>query len=128
HHARNGSGNTSTTPDPKRPRDRIREDIRHTYKSRGKFQKPSRMSKIIKYKDHPMIHEKLGVRYRHYNDTLKYLYEQEKENNAFLIAPSKPLKISRTERNKKRLEALYELGWKDAEAEYSRLQAFLRSD
>jgi len=97
-------------------------------KPRGYFKKPSRMSKVIKYKDHPMIHEKLGVRYRHYNDTLKYLYDQEKRKNAFVIAPSKPLKISRTERNKKRLEDLYELGWRDAEAQYGRLQAFLESD
>ncbi|WP_411842482.1 patatin family protein [Salinicoccus sp. HZC-1] len=97
-------------------------------KPRGYFKKPSRMSKILKYKDHPMINEKLGVRYKHYNTTLEYLYDQEERGNAFVMAPSRTLKVGRTENNKKRLEDLYELGWNDAKEQYEKLKGFLEND
>lgn len=97
-------------------------------KPRGYFKKPGKISKIIKYKDHPMINEKLGVRYKHYNKTLEYLYNQERQGSTFVIAPSKTLKVGRTERNKKRLEDLYELGWNDAKEQFEQLNSFLENN
>jgi predicted patatin/cPLA2 family phospholipase len=94
-------------------------------KPRGYFKKPSRMTKIIKYRDHPIINEKLGVRYRHYNETLYDVSKRERDGNAFVISPSRSLKVSRTERNRERLQALYELGWNDAKAQFEALQEFL---
>ncbi|MFC3418714.1 patatin family protein [Salinicoccus hispanicus] len=96
-------------------------------KPRGYFKKPGKMSKIIKYKDHPIINDKLGVRYKHYNQTLHYITRQEKAGKAFVISPSQDIKVGRTEKNRERLESLYELGWNDAKAQYEKMRAFLGS-
>ncbi|GAB3058980.1 patatin family protein [Salinicoccus sesuvii] len=94
-------------------------------KPRGYFKKPGKMSKIIKYKNHPVINEKLATRYRVYNETLHYITRQEKAGKTFVISPSKTIKVGRAEKNKERLESLYELGWNDAKIKHEEMKAFL---
>ncbi|WP_020007895.1 patatin-like phospholipase family protein [Salinicoccus albus] len=118
-------GISDPIPIKKAQNDGMEKNVVILTKPRGYFKKPGRISKIIKYKQHPMINKKLTVRYRHYNQTLEYLYNQEKQGNTFIMAPSKTLQIGRAERSKKRLEDLYELGWHDAQAQFEQLHAFL---
>lgn len=118
-------GISDPIPIKKAERDGFRKNIVILTKPRGYFKKPSRMPKIIKYRDHPIINDKLGVRYRHYNETLYDISKREREGDAFVISPSRSLKVSRTERNRERLQALYELGWNDAKAQFESMQEFL---
>lgn len=118
-------GISDPIPLAKSQSDGVKKNVVILTKPRGYYKKPSRMSSIIKYKDHPVINDKLKVRYEHYNKTLRYLYDHEEQGDTFVMAPSKYLKVGRTERNKKRLEDLYELGWNDAKEQFEQLSEFL---
>ena len=83
-----------------------------------------------------LIAKKYGVRYPHmvtamkrrhivYNDTLDYIEKAEKEGSVFVIRPSEKPNIGRLEKNRKKLEKLYELGYKDAERVNEALFKFL---
>ncbi|MHC0038838.1 patatin-like phospholipase family protein [Pseudoneobacillus sp. C159] len=94
-------------------------------KPKGYFKRASKMSSIFKYKKHPKINDQLKVRYKLYNETLDYIHKQEELGNVFVIRPSMAMPVGRVERNKKRLENLYELGWNDAKEQYDHLKNFL---
>jgi predicted patatin/cPLA2 family phospholipase len=94
-------------------------------KPNGYFKRPSKMASIFKYKRHPKINDQLKVRYKHYNETLEYIQKHEEQGNVFVIRPSMAMPVGRVERNKERLENLYELGWNDAKAQFDHLKKFL---
>ncbi len=94
-------------------------------KPEGYYKRPSKLTSFLKYKKHPKISDLLGVRYKIYNETMRYIDEQEKLGKVYVIRPSKTLPVGRMERNKERLEELYELGWHDAKGHYEKLQQFL---
>jgi predicted patatin/cPLA2 family phospholipase len=94
-------------------------------KPKGYFKRPSKMTSIFKYKKHPKVNDQLKVRYKHYNETLEYIQKHEEQGNVFVIRPSVEMPVGRVERNKERLEDLYELGWNDAKAQFVHLKNFL---
>src|SRR5690625_4548841 len=94
-------------------------------KPEGYYKRPSKLTSLLKYKKHPKVSELLSVRYKIYNETMRYIDEQEKLGKVYVIRPSKTLPVGRMERNKERLEELYELGWHDAKGHYEKLQQFL---
>jgi len=94
-------------------------------KHKGYFKRASRLSKVFKYKRHPKIDSLLRIRYKLYNDTLKYIHEQEQLGKVYVIRPSIAMPVGRVERNKQRLEDLYELGWNDAQRQIDELKGFL---
>ena len=94
-------------------------------KPEGYYKRPSKLTSFLKYKKHPKVSELLSVRYKIYNETMRYIDEQEKLGKVYVIRPSKTLPVGRMERNKERLEELYELGWHDAKGHYEKLQQFL---
>ena len=60
-----------------------------------------------------------------YNDTLRFLDGEERAGRAFVIRPQEPNDIGRIEKDRKKLEALYQLGYHDAKKCYDRLMAFI---
>ncbi|WP_066303627.1 patatin family protein [Bacillus sp. FJAT-29814] len=113
-------------PIKKAENDGYRKNVIILTKPQGYFkQPPSKMSSIFKYKQHPKINDLLMVRYKHYNQTLEYIHRQEEQGNLFVIRPSMEMPVGRVERNKERLERLYELGMKDAQEQFNRLESFL---
>ena len=85
-----------------------------------------------------LIAKKYGERYPHmvaamkrrhivYNDTLDYIEKAEKEGSVFVIRPSGNPNIGRLEKNRKKLEKLYEMGYKDAERVNEQLFNFLEN-
>ncbi|MCM3741351.1 patatin family protein [Oceanobacillus luteolus] len=94
-------------------------------KPEGYFKRPSKLSSVLKYKRHPKISELLRERYKHYNATVEYINEQEKAGNVFVLRPSVSLPVGRMERNRERLEELYELGQNDAREQFAALKDFL---
>lgn len=94
-------------------------------KPRGYYKKPSRAASVISYKKYPKIDERIRVRYKHYNERLAYIFDEEKKGNVLVIAPSVDTGVGRTTRNKAKLEQLYKLGYKDAKAKLNDIKSFL---
>lgn len=67
----------------------------------------------------------LDRRHTVYNDTINYIRELEKEGRALVIAPEQPLHIGRFERNREKLNALYEEGYREAQRMKEQIFTFL---
>ena len=63
------------------------------------------------YHRYPAIREQLRLRYRHYNEELDFIDRLEAEGRALVIRPEKPMKVERTEKDTRKLKALYEEGY-----------------
>ena len=79
----------------------------------------------IKYKKYPNLINSMANRYIVYNQTLDFIEELEKSQDVFVIRPKNPVKIGRTEKNKEKLEALYNEGYNDAKDCYEELIKYL---
>lgn len=82
----------------------------------------------LKYTKYPKLYELITNRHTRYNETLRFLDEEEKAGRAFVIRPKKANDIGRIEKDRQKLEALYELGYQDAKECYDELMTFLGSD
>lgn len=79
-------------------------------------------------REFPKLVEKMQNRHLQYNETLDYLYEEEKKGNVLIICPDKPVEIGRIEKNREKLEQLYEEGYNTAKKQYSKMKEFLKSE
>ncbi|MBO9128832.1 patatin family protein [Bacillus sp. 165] len=77
------------------------------------------------FSSYPQLVNKMKKRYFLYNETLKYIEEQEREGSLFIIRPVEKLEVGRLEKNQQKLTALYNQGYMDAERLYEDLQHFL---
>ncbi|WP_079480472.1 patatin-like phospholipase family protein [Halobacillus salinus] len=82
---------------------------------------------LRRYKNYPLFANALLGRHLKYNRQMEQLKQMEDEGSAFVIQPIHPLKVSRIERNRDRLHALYEQGYREAEEQRSQLEHFLQS-
>lgn len=82
----------------------------------------------MKYKKYPNLIKALENRYKMYNNTLDFLEEKRKENKVFIIQPKEPVNISRVEKNKDKLKALYDQGYNDAKEKYEELIKLLNEN
>lgn len=76
---------------------------------------------------YPAMIETLDRRHEVYNCTLQRLAELEKEGTAFVVAPPERVALSRFERDPKKLEALYDQGYRETERLIPQLSAFFQS-
>lgn len=74
---------------------------------------------------YPKFAQAFSLRHAVYNRQVEKLKKWEDEGKAFVIRPSEPITISRTERDSEKLQAVYELGIRDAKANMAKLKAFL---
>lgn len=74
------------------------------------------------YKQYPAIREQLKLRYKQYNEVLDYIDRLEAEGKALVIRPESKMKVTRTESNPVKLEALYNEGYAVAEKLFSTLR------
>lgn len=79
----------------------------------------------FKYKKYPNLVKAIENRYKMYNETLDFLEEEKAKNKVFIIQPKLPVKISRIEKDKDKLKALYDQGYEDAKELYEDLMKFL---
>lgn len=95
----------------------------------GYVRKPSSQLGLIKvrYRKFPKIHELMKNRHIAYNDTMEFLRRQQENGQAFVIQPANPSDVGRLEKDPKKIEALYQQGYKDAEACYERMIEYLES-
>lgn len=88
--------------------------------------KPKFLSLLkFKYKKYPNLVKAIENRYKMYNETLDFLEEEKAKNKVFIIQPKLPVKISRIEKDKDKLKALYNQGYEDAKELYEDLMKFL---
>ena len=79
----------------------------------------------LKYKKYPNFVKSMDDRYIVYNEILDFIKELENNGDVFVIRPKKPVNIGRTEKNREKLEALYNDGYNDAKDCYEELLKYL---
>jgi predicted patatin/cPLA2 family phospholipase len=67
----------------------------------------------------------IASRHERYNETMDLIDELEKRNEVFVIRPGSTLRVGRAERNKEKLYAAYDQGYRDAAACHSGLVSYL---
>lgn len=99
-------------------------------KEMGYVRKPASRQNLalirIRYKKYPKMYELIASRHTHYNETLQFLDEEERAGRAFVIRAKKPSDVGRIEKDREKLEALYQIGYDDAKECYERLMKFLQ--
>lgn len=90
---------------------------------------PIKYADIIKYKyrKYPRLVNTLLSRYKNYNQTLDFIDKLEAEGKAIVIRHEKPLNVGRLERNPKKLDELFQIGYEDAKNSYEKIIKFIKS-
>lgn len=93
----------------------------------GYQKEANRMIRAIRrrYRAYPKFSEAVQNRHIVYNETLQYIEEEAKKGTCLVIRPSRCMKVSRLEKNTKKIRALYELGYEDAKRNYENVCKFL---
>ncbi|WP_419724947.1 patatin-like phospholipase family protein [Terrisporobacter petrolearius] len=79
----------------------------------------------MKYKKYPNLVKSIENRYKMYNETIDFIEEKRKSGEVFVIQPKGPVSISRVEKDKTKLKALYNEGYNDAKECYEDLIKFI---
>ncbi|MDD6620221.1 MAG: patatin family protein [Eubacteriales bacterium] len=75
-------------------------------------------------KKYPAVAERLLDRHNMYNSQRDFVFEQEKEGNAFVICPREPLHCSTFERDTDHLRQIYNLGYEQGLENIDKVKAF----
>lgn len=79
----------------------------------------------LAFRQYPKLVEAVATRHIRYNRALDELAKLESEGKVFIFRPSRLIKISQIETNKKKIAELYELGKEDAHNKMPELLKFL---
>lgn len=79
----------------------------------------------VKYSDYPLFVSTMMKRSETYNNELDVCRRQENCGKAFVIRPSRPIVVSRYEKDLEKLMQLYEMGIRDCENSLDELNQFL---
>lgn len=98
-------------------------------KEEGFVRRPSSTNSLIKlrYRKYPKVYELMANRHVDYNETMAYVERMQEAGKAFVIRPRKASDVGRIEKDREKLLALYEEGYRDAESCYEELKAYLES-
>ena len=90
--------------------------------------KESRLGKLsaMRYGKYPKFVKLMNTRFSRYNETLEYIYELEKAGKVFVIQPKAPLNMGRIEKNREKLENVYNAGYEEAKARYEKMMEYLK--
>lgn len=85
---------------------------------------------IIKfvYRKYPQFIKTVAERHNVYNNTIKYIKEQESSGNTFVIRPPQNLEIGAREKDPENLKRVYNIGRKTAEENLEKLKQFLKGE
>lgn len=76
-------------------------------------------------RSYPQIARQLRHRHETYNNALDILTQWEKAGKAYVLRPSEPIHIHRTERDPQKLQQVYDLGIKDCRKHLPQLRQYL---
>lgn len=88
-------------------------------------EKPNPFVAKIFYRKFPMLVEVINSRYAMYNKQIDFIENLEKLGKVLVIRPSEEKKLSRIEKNKERLQAIYDLGINDATNVIEKIKSYL---
>lgn len=99
-------------------------------RNKGYRKKPFKMKLLARkmYPDYECLVGSLFRRHEVYNETLDYIEKLESENKAFVFRPSSPIKVSRIEKDRKKLDSLYEMGYEDAKRSICKLKEWMDNE
>ncbi|WP_113929280.1 patatin family protein [Bacillus sp. P14.5] len=119
-------GISDPIPLRKAEEDGFKKNVVILTRNKGYEKSPSKFNYLLKrkYPQYPGLREAMINRYKLYNQTVKYLEEEEARGNVFIIRPETPLKVGRIERNPRKLEELYNQGYTDARNKFEDLMTW----
>lgn len=93
----------------------------------GYYKSKNKLMPLIKFKLHkyPGMVKAMLNRHKMYNDTLRYIAQQEKQGELIVIRPDGPLPAGRTEKNPDNLRMAYKLGREIAQKNLIKITNFL---
>lgn len=93
----------------------------------GYVKQPSKAVRItrIMHPNHPAVSAAVKNRHLMYAETQKYIAEKEASGEIFVIRPAEAPTISRLERNREKLDALYEIGYETARTRFGDMLKYL---
>ncbi|MDO4720634.1 MAG: patatin family protein [Peptostreptococcaceae bacterium] len=74
-----------------------------------------------RYKEYPALVKTLIERDTMYNESMEFVEELERKGEIVVIRPTVDLHVGRMEKNRRKLERMYELGYRDAKEKKERL-------
>lgn len=88
----------------------------------------AKLTKIVsaKYKKYPRFVDAMERRYLRYNETVDTIIDMERKNEIFVIRPSEAIKLKTVERNKEKLQQVYDLGVKNGNDRMEALKQYLQ--
>lgn len=78
-----------------------------------------------RYARYPKVYELMRERHLSYNTTVQYIEEKQSKGELFVIRPKQKSGVGRIEKDKEKMKALYEEGYRDAQECYTRLMGYL---
>ena len=92
---------------------------------KGYRKQPSSSVMQVLLRRYPAVAEAMKVRHVRYNRQMAQIDQREREGTSFVIRPPEALGISRTEKDPKELERVYQTGRAAATEQIGRIRAFL---
>lgn len=119
-------GISDPIPIKKAQQDGLKKNIVILTRNRGYTKKPSKFTFMVKrkYPHYTGLQKALTERCRTYNETLRYVEQEEKNGTVLVIQPQEPLTVGRMERNPQKLEKLYLQGYEEARKSIERINQF----
>ena len=77
------------------------------------------------YPRYKNLHRTVEMRNKNYNRRIEQILQLEREGKVFVLRPSEEISISRLEKDPARLEQVYNLGLKDAAAQWKDVEKYL---
>lgn len=93
----------------------------------GYVRKPTEHMGLIRvlYRKYPKVYELMRERHINYNRQMEFIERQKENGQAFVLRPQFPGDVARIERDVKKLRKLYRQGYREAQARYEELLAYL---
>ena len=82
----------------------------------------------MKYSKYPNLVRAINNRYQNYNETVEKIIDIENKKEIFVIRPSRLISLKRIERDKNKLQEMYDLGLKDGNDKIKELKKFINYD
>ncbi len=81
----------------------------------------------LKYRQYPKIAELMQNRHHMYNSIINKIETMEKKNEVMVVRPQSPIQVGRLEKNKQKLQDLYEEGYNECENRMDNIKEWLSS-
>ncbi len=122
-------GISDSIPIRRSMKDGNRKNVVILTKEEGYIRQPEKSAELAliraRYMRYPKVYECMRERHLTYNNTLQYIEEMQSQGKVFVIRPKQKSNVGRVEKDKAKLDALYEEGYRDAENCYLELLEYL---